>query len=169
MSSIFSFFRESSKAYDIPKSLLFEFDGMKFYMILSDDEKFYIGNVHTKDPDLNWLNNKWVNNLGNVALCAGAKKAPFSTLFSASFDAFKSLSFGKKSYFYEKAFDVASKMKVNKEFCDNLSERTGYLFRLPHKEELKGVKDYAIPYCIVLHLKENTTLLAKIKNKKLSK
>ena len=165
-STIFSLYKEKSKAYDIPKSLLFEFDGIKFYMILSDDEKFYIGNIHAKRDDLNWLNNQWVNTMGNVDLFVSASVVPFSWSFFAKLFGGGFLSNDIKSYQGDgKKSDFVSSINVNKEFCDNLSKQTGYSFQLPRKTELKGVKDYAIPSCIVLRLNENTTLLENIMNK----
>ena len=156
---------KTSESGDIPKSLSFDFEGRKFYMILSEDESYYIGNINAQDDDLNWLDNKWVNTMGSVALCAGAAIASFSTLLAAPLVILGLLSLGKKtSNIDETKSEDATNIIVDKELCNSLSEQTGYLFQLPCENELKGVKDYAIPFCIILRLKENPKLLTLNQN-----
>lgn len=138
----------------LPKSLLFNYGNKKFYMILSDDESFYLGNLNTDENDLSWWDNKWIQTMGIGAICAGAIASyvvalPVAILLGIS--AIHTI-FSKNS---------TNGIIVDKSLCDKINEATGYHFDVPSHSELKGVKMKFKKGCIILRINDNLNLISK--------
>ena len=153
-----------AEKYDIPKSLSFDFEGKKLLMILSEDEKYYIGNVNAKENDLDWIDKKWMKMIGVSALWASGLRVVLPAL------AFKQIRSEIRSlaakFFDENEMGRWSKLaiKVDESFCKKLSEQSGYRFRQPTKDELKGVREQDVQSCMVLRISDNPGLLTKFSN-----
>lgn len=145
----------------LPKSLAFEFKGRKFFMILSDDERFYLGNISAKDEDLSWWNNKWIQASGATAICAGAVLFSFVTLPIAIVALFKTLG----GLFSEQKNSEETEISITSDVCKAISEQTGYKFDIPTEDELFGVSEKARKSCIVLRLKDNRMLISDSNSK----
>lgn len=135
---------------ELPKSLSFEYLGKKIYMVLSDDERYYLGNLNSKEGDLSWWDNKWIQTMGVGEICAGSVAIILFPVTVAIILAIKAVS----SIFNDEKKD-SKEIIVNQELCKKLSESTGYLFSVPFTEELKGVKNEAQKGCIVLRVVNN--------------
>lgn len=133
----------------LPKSLVFEFKGKKVYFILSEDKKYYLGNLNANGKDLSWWENKWVQASGATAICAAAVAFSFVSVPILILLLCRSIG----ALFSDDSADIITKKK-----CETLSEQIGYKIDLPTELELKGVKDEAKKSCVVLRLNENPTL-----------
>lgn len=132
----------------LPKSLSFEYQGKKFYMVLSENEQFYLGNINAKEGDWSWCDNKWIQIMGAGAICAGAVSFGVVALPIAIILALKALS----SIF---SVDNPKRIVVDSKSCDQLSDSMGYRFSVPYGNEIKGVNKEMQSGCIVLRVCNN--------------
>lgn len=140
----------------LPKSLGFEYSGRKWYMVLSDDESYYLGNLNAKENDMSWLDNKWIQTMGVGAVCAGAVMFSIVSLPIVIILALKALS----SIFSDNSDQKSARgIVVDSDLCEKLSKSTGYNLAVPTITELKGVKSDMQSGCIVLRVSDNPKLL----------
>lgn len=142
----------------LPKSLSFEYQEQKLYMVLSEDEQFYLGNLNAKEGDWSWCNNKWIQTMGAGAICAGAVAFGIVALPIAIILALKALS----SIFSD---NDTKEIVVDSKLCNQLSDSTGYRFSVPYDNELKGVNKEMQSGCIVLRVCNNAKLFAQTQNR----
>lgn len=138
---------DSQTEKELPKVLKLSLIGRDFYMFLSTNKEFYIGNVLDKDGQFSWLNANSRINADNAILTGAvisfAIINPILTLLgSFLYTLFKS---DKKDDFI-----------VDENFCKAI---TGdYKFSVPNADELKEVIDSEQSHCVVLRLKDNPRL-----------
>lgn len=147
---------ESLLVKTLPKSLRFEYQDKKFYMVLSEDEKFYLGNLNAKEDDMSWWKNKWIQTLGVGAICTGAVVFSFVPLTIAIIVGLKALT----SIISDDSNTSSNYIKIDTDFCNKLSEVIGYHFSIPSNTELKGVKMEMREGCVVLRVSDNPKLLS---------
>lgn len=140
----------------LPRSLLFTYNQKNFYMVLSEDGKYYLGNLNAKENDLSWWENKWVQTLGSSAICAGAVLLGVIGIPIAILAGFKALSV---IFADEERTGSTSELIVNQELCKKINECTGYIFSVPFSYELNGVKPDMQKGCVVLRVRNNKKLL----------
>lgn len=143
------------KDLDIPKSLCFNFKGRKFYMVLSDNAKFYLGNLNAKEEDLSWWNNKWVGAGGAAAIIAGAAVFSLVSIPLLILAGCRAIGY----FFSDENSKASSTIQASKELCESLSKQTGYIFDLPTDIELNSVKEDARKGCVVLRIADNPDLI----------
>lgn len=139
---------------DIPKSLCFNFKDRKLYMVLSDDAKFYLGNLNAKE-DLSWWNNKWVGAGGAAAIIAGAAVFSLVSLPLLILAGCRAIGY----FFSDENNKTATTIQASKEICESLSKQTGHIFDIPTTNELKSVKEDARNGCVVLRIADNPDLI----------
>lgn len=151
----------SHKNKELPQSLAFEFNDKKFYMVLSPDKRYYIGNINAEENDFSWLDSTWMKVGGGALLAAGAVFMGAITFSIIAYTAFKVFKWLSET---EDRSDSNNETKekdfiVNEKICQEISEKTKYKFALPSEDELNGVDKSTHKYCIVLRIKDNPSLM----------
>ena len=123
-------------------------------MVLSDDAKFYLGNLNAKE-DLSWWNNKWVGAGGAAAIIAGAAVFSLVSLPLLILAGCRAIGY----FFSDENNKTATTIQASKEICESLSKQTGHIFDIPTTNELKSVKEDARNGCVVLRIADNPDLI----------
>lgn len=146
--------QEQSK---LNKIIRLEYGDKKWYMVLSEDETFYIGNINSKEGDLSWLDSKWIHAIKGGALAAAAilyvLPVPKIIRYGMSL---LSTTFAKN-----KNGKPSKDIIVDSALCDELSKYTGYRFSMPSDSELTAIKEDMRDGCIVLRINDNPKLFAE--------
>lgn len=139
----------------LPKSLKFSYEDKEFYMVLSPDGTYYMGNIKAIGKDFSWLNSSWFQVGGSAAIAAGAVALGVLAWPMAIVLFLRAIS----SWSNEKdKNNQANRIKVDESLCNELSKSSGYKFAKPTDKELEGVKQEVKPYCVVLRIMDNPRL-----------
>lgn len=130
----------------LPPILAFSIGVKRFSMVLSEDRKYYIGNIKTNPNDFSWIKE-------------GASIGPFA-IGSAALAAVAPIAAGIVGGAIAFAFGSlwGSSEKNISEIVKNLSKKSGYVFSVPTADELGNVDSKFKTSCVTLRVENNPLL-----------